>query len=139
LVSSIRSWRLSHVLPTWVYRFFAFLDTERALLREFIFIFFLFLLLFHTVLILFILFFSVTLLFFCTFLGIFVVSLLHDFWVQIVLLLNNFMHSHYIVVFNDVAKDLGGSSLLWRLLSVVVGVGLTALLFLSPLLAVLLA
>jgi hypothetical protein len=30
---------------------------------------------------------------------------LQDFWVQLILLFNNFLHSHDVVVLNGVAKD----------------------------------
>ena len=102
---SIRLRRLSHVRPSGVIGFVPFLDTEGALLRELILIFFLFLRLLHSVLILLVFFFSVTLLFFLTFLRIFGVVLLQDFWVQLILLFNNFLHSHDVVVPNGVAKD----------------------------------
>jgi hypothetical protein len=103
---SVRArWSLSHVLPSGVVGFVSLFDTERALFRELVFIFLLLLWLLHAILVVLIFFFSVAFLFFFAFLGIFRVGLLQNFWVQLILLFNDFLHGHDTVL-DGVATDL---------------------------------
>jgi len=133
---SVCRWRLSHVLPSGVGRFVSLFNTERALFRKLIFIFLLLFWLFSSIVIVFIFFFSVALLLFLTFLRIFRVSLLQNFRIQQILLFNDLLHGHNTVL-NSIATRLNLDwCLLLRLLAVIVGMGLIALLFLKSFLIV---